>query len=220
MKWHELALPWQVAFSEAWNAFCNGAFPVGAAVVNSSGLIVASGRNTVRGSKPSDGSLHGNKLGHAEINALLRISEHQHTDYQHFTLYTTMEPCPLCFGALVMSKLRRCVYASRDSIAGCASLAQATPYLEQRKLLFVGPDAHLEIFQVALLVAFMLLHRVDEAPKFAAAWTRHCPEGVELGKNPSLGGILSGAKGGNLPASHVFNQLTSFICHVKREIKL
>ncbi len=207
MNWNNLLSPWQIAFREAWTAFCSDAFPVGAAVVNPSGVVVAAGRNTVRGLKPTTGFLHGNKLGHAEINALLQINERQYPDYQQFTLFSTAEPCPLCLGAMVMSKLRKCCYAARDPIAGSAGLATASDYLARRELQFIGPEADLEILQIALLSAFMLEHRPSEVPRFVGSWNQYCPKGTDLGQRLFRNGSFFQWKMGQTPVEKIFDEL-------------
>ena len=43
------------------------------------------------------------------------------------TLYVTLEPCPMCAGALLMSRLGRCVFAAADPEAGCCGSVYDLP---------------------------------------------------------------------------------------------
>ena len=88
-----------------------GEVPIGAVIVDKDGNIVAGGRN-MRESKK-------NALYHAEIIAIDRackkLNAWRLTDC---TLYVTMEPCPMCAGAIVNSRIKRVVYGCFDKKAG------------------------------------------------------------------------------------------------------
>ena len=83
-----------------------GEVPVGAVVVHS-GEIVGRGQNRqIRDSDPTS---------HAEIVAL-REAAHAAGEFRlrGATMYSTLEPCAMCAGALVTARVRRLVFASRD----------------------------------------------------------------------------------------------------------
>lgn len=88
----------------------DGEVPIGAVVVKD-GQIIATGRNMREKSK--------NALLHAELVAIKRackkLDAWRLTDC---TLYVTMEPCPMCAGAVVNSRIKRVVYGCRDQKAG------------------------------------------------------------------------------------------------------
>jgi tRNA(adenine34) deaminase len=93
-----------------------GEVPVGAVVVDGAGEVVARAHNTKE--------TNGDPLGHAEILALrqasVRVGGWRLSDC---TLYVTLEPCAMCAGALVHSRVRRLVFATEDPKAGfCGSL--------------------------------------------------------------------------------------------------
>ena len=93
-----------------------GEVPVGAVVVDGTGQVVARAHNTKE--------TNGDPLGHAEILALrqasVRVGGWRLSDC---TLYVTLEPCAMCAGALVHSRVRRLVFATEDPKAGfCGSL--------------------------------------------------------------------------------------------------
>ena len=100
----------RAALAEASVAVSEGEVPVGAVVV-ASGKIVASGRNcSVAMSDPT---------GHAEIVALRAAGKssgnHRLLDA---TLYVTLEPCVMCTGAIVQSRIKRVVFGAYDKKAG------------------------------------------------------------------------------------------------------
>lgn len=89
-----------------------GEVPVGAVVVKE-GVIVGEGWN--RPISTND------PTAHAEIVALREAAERL-TTYRLLdtTLYVTLEPCPMCAGAMVHSRVKRLVYAATDPRAGAA----------------------------------------------------------------------------------------------------
>ena len=108
-RWMERAL------DQARAAERLGEVPVGAVVVRS-GEIVASGHNlTHTGGDPS---------AHAEMLAIRRAAEALgHWRLLGCTLYVTLEPCAMCAGVIVLSRIPRVVFAAHDPKAGmCGSL--------------------------------------------------------------------------------------------------
>lgn len=152
MIWETLAPPWQAALEMAWEAYCAGTIPIGAVIVNSEGEVVARGRNRILDTFAPDGQIYNDMLAHAEINALLSLKMDQE-ERHGASLYTTMEPCPLCMGAFYMSSVRRLHFAARDPYAGSTNLLGATPYLSRKPIKISGPfNAALEIGLIAMMV--------------------------------------------------------------------
>lgn len=98
------------ALAEAEAARDDGEVPVGALVILD-GTVIARGRNAVI--KSSD------PTAHAEIVAL-REAAHSIGNYRltGATMYSTIEPCAMCAGALVHARIARLVYGAKDPKAG------------------------------------------------------------------------------------------------------
>ena len=99
-----------VAIEEARHAAAQGDVPVGAVLV-CDGSIVAQTHNTKEACN--------NALGHAEINAINkacnRLGRWRLSDC---TLYVTLEPCPMCTGAILSARIPRVVIGAKDAVAG------------------------------------------------------------------------------------------------------
>ena len=99
------------ALALAAEAAAEGEVPVGCVVVSSDGRIVGRGRNRREKGK--------NALYHAEIEA---IDEACRTlggwRLPSSTLYVTLEPCPMCAGAIINARVARVVYGADDMKAG------------------------------------------------------------------------------------------------------
>ena len=100
------------ALDEACAAAAQGEVPVGAIVV-CDGVIVGRGHNQ----RESDRD----PLAHAELLALRRAAAAlDRWRLSGCTLYVTLEPCPMCAGAVVSARVARLVYGARDPRAGAA----------------------------------------------------------------------------------------------------
>ncbi|MGV9319487.1 tRNA adenosine(34) deaminase TadA [Streptomyces sp. NPDC003660] len=110
--------PWRpamrLALAEAGRAALGGDVPVGAVVLGPDGT-------TVLGAGHNEREATGDPTAHAEVLALRRaaavLGEWRLTGC---TLVVTLEPCTMCAGALVQSRVDRVVYGARDDKAGAA----------------------------------------------------------------------------------------------------
>ena len=106
----------ELAIAEARAAEAAGEVPVGAVVVSAAGEVIARGGNRVlRSSDPT---------AHAEIVAL-RAAGVALRNYRLVgcTLYSTLEPCAMCAGAILHARIARLVFATADPKAGaCGSV--------------------------------------------------------------------------------------------------
>jgi tRNA(adenine34) deaminase len=105
-----------LALEQAQAAWRIGEVPVGAVVVDAQGQVLGAGCNrTIIDSDPT---------AHAEIVALRAAAKHLH-NYRlpGVTLYVTLEPCVMCIGAMLHSRLARVVYGASDPKTGaCGSV--------------------------------------------------------------------------------------------------
>lgn len=178
--WADLSKPWQESFKQAWSSYCKGSFPIGAVVVDKKDQIIAKGRNKVYEKEIEFGQISNNKIAHAEINAILMLNTHDRDEVKNYTLYSTMEPCPLCFGATIMSGIKEIKFAARDRVAGATGLNQGNDYIASKALNIEGPDLELEFVQIVLKTDF-ILRRGLFVERLLNAWKLDCPHGIDLG---------------------------------------
>jgi len=104
------------ALKEAEKALEAGDFPVGCVLVKS-GSVLASGR---RLNTEGDDA---NELDHAEIMALRSLlSIHSHVSLDTVVVYSTMEPCLMCFTTMLLSGIRSFVWGYEDVMGGGMNL--------------------------------------------------------------------------------------------------
>jgi tRNA(adenine34) deaminase len=106
--WRE---PMRIALAEARAALATGDVPIGAVVLGPSGTVIGRGRN-VR-------EAEADPTGHAEVVAL-RAAARARGEWRlgGCTLVVTLEPCTMCAGAAVLSRLDRVVFGAYDPKAG------------------------------------------------------------------------------------------------------
>ncbi len=109
----------RAALEEARKALDAGEVPVGA-VVACDGEIIARAHN--------EREALCDPTAHAEVLALRRAAKKLgRRRLSGCTLYVTLEPCPMCAGAIVMSEPDRVIYGAYDAQAGCAGSVYALP---------------------------------------------------------------------------------------------
>ena len=154
--WDALEEPWRVCLALSWRAYGAGTIPVGAALVDGGGAVVAEGRNRVYEPTGPEGQIANSLLAHAEVNALVGLDPERR--YEDHVLYTALEPCLLCVGATVMATVGRVRYAGADPYGGGdGGLVGGNPHIERLPLQFEGPrDDAFGVLASALLSAFYL----------------------------------------------------------------
>lgn len=111
----EHAVFMQVALEQARQALARGEFPVGCVLVQGGRVLVSGAREGSRAPQP-------NEVDHAEVVALRRYYAISNSLPQGpITAYSTMEPCLMCFGALLLARIDTIVYAYEDVMGGATS---------------------------------------------------------------------------------------------------
>ncbi|MGB9906365.1 MAG: tRNA adenosine(34) deaminase TadA [Candidatus Saccharicenans sp.] len=120
----------QLALDEARKAAGRGEVPVGAVLVEGQQLLARGHNRPLAAADPT---------AHAEI-VVLRRAARKAGNYRlpGSTLYVTVEPCPMCLGAIIQARVKKLVYATEDPKAGAVvsrlkfNLAAANHRLEIR----------------------------------------------------------------------------------------
>ena len=101
----------QMAIEEAEKAAAKGEVPIGAVIVHQ-GEVIARAHNLRETSQ--------NAVTHAELLAIQEACQKLGSwRLEDTNLYVTLEPCPMCAGAILQSRIPRVIYGARDAKAGC-----------------------------------------------------------------------------------------------------
>lgn len=106
----------RLALAEAEKAYAAGEIPVGCVIADESGNIIAAGQNTRERLRSA--------LGHAEIAAIDAACKAR-GDWRldGCTIYVTVEPCPMCAGAIINARIPCVVFGAREENFGsCGSV--------------------------------------------------------------------------------------------------
>lgn len=107
----------RIALEEAKKAYTRGDVPVGAVIARGDEIIATAYNERETSFDPT---------AHAEILALRRAASLLRTRrLDGCTLYVTLEPCPMCAGAIVLARPDAVVYGAADSAAGCTGSVYA-----------------------------------------------------------------------------------------------
>jgi tRNA(Arg) A34 adenosine deaminase TadA len=207
LKWSELPLPWQECWEEGWASCRAGSMFIGAVVTDGEGRGVARGRNHLNDCDALPFQVRHNQLAHAELNALLWLSP-KPADVHTYHIYSLLEPCPMCMGAIYMSGVRAVHYAARDPWAGSADILGKTLYLSRKPLkIFVPDQPELEQAVVAMGVSRDLLYQRPEFPPYDEALRAAYPQAVALGRRLAAEQLPLRWRAEGWDAGQVFDQL-------------
>jgi len=136
------------ALEHAQEALHHNEFPVGCVLVHDQSII-ASGKR--------EGSLENNETDHAEINAIKNLIQYEKSNNlsiprDKIILYCTLEPCLMCFAALLIHDIRHIVYAYEDVMGGGTKIdLQSLPCLYKDRPVTILPgimrEKSLKLFQ-------------------------------------------------------------------------
>ncbi len=138
----------RLALQQARQALADNEFPVGA-------VIVAGDEPVAFGKRENSRNETANELDHAEIVALRDLlGRRPDIDRQSLTVYSTMEPCLMCYSTMLLNGIRTFVYGYEDAMGGgtTVELAHLTPLYqamepEVRILPHVLRQESLELFK-------------------------------------------------------------------------
>jgi tRNA(adenine34) deaminase len=147
-----------LAYNQAIDAWREDEVPIGA-VIEIGGEVVAAAHNRVEGAK--------DPTAHAEMIALTQAAARV-GDWRldGATVFVTKEPCPMCSGALLMSRVKRVCYAVSDPKMGCLGGAANLNDLPQVNHHFeITAGGVMEADCREIVQAFFRLRRAGEPPE-------------------------------------------------------
>jgi len=111
-----------------------GNLPVGS-IITLGDKVVAEGKNAIWVPRYDE-------TRHAEMEALRTVSPDLWQSSSEMSLYTTLEPCLMCFGSILLHGIRRIVFGASDSFGGASSVLSNLPPFFQEKMAqtkWIGP---------------------------------------------------------------------------------
>ncbi|MBP9738383.1 nucleoside deaminase [Candidatus Saccharibacteria bacterium] len=143
----------RLAIEEGKSATNQGNWPIGCVIVLD-GLVVAKGHNLVYSTD--------NRLAHAELIALEAAQPYIFKRLGEAIMYTTYEPCPMCFGAALNARLKKVVYGVDLNGSGAVHLKDQLPEL------YIGGEYNTEFISGVLADECELLYQEGEVAVLSA----------------------------------------------------
>ncbi|MCP4395912.1 MAG: nucleoside deaminase [bacterium] len=138
-----------------------GSLAIAAVITDTDGTIVSRGRNQLFDDEASCNTLRNTLVSHAEINALANLPN-EYRNAKDLSLFTTVEPCPMCMGALAMSHIRNISVASKDRYAGATRLLEKDWYLSQKNFRVSFQNSEIEkTFTILHFVSLMVNRKLE-----------------------------------------------------------
>jgi tRNA(Arg) A34 adenosine deaminase TadA len=193
----------------AWQAHCSGNVGVGAVLTDSTGVIVATGRNRVLDADAPSGRLHSTYLAHAEMDVLAQLP---HGDYPDHTLWSTLEPCLMCASAVVLSHVGTVRYAAADPLwSGIDRLPVLNAQVARRWPVRCGPlPGPVGAFCGLLPLVWAVREKADGV--VARAYAEHDPPLLALGRRLVSDGTLDDLLGASI--EEVMERVWPELCDV------
>ena len=123
---------WERCLELALVSMSHRSLAIAAVITTAEGRVLAWGRNQLYDASESGNKIVNNPIAHAEVNAIANLPVENRND-PGLTLYTTLEPCPMCMGAITMARIRTLVIAARDTWAGSTNLTKFSPYIASKQ---------------------------------------------------------------------------------------
>lgn len=118
----------ELALKEASKALDEDTYPIGAVIVDGNYNLIAKGRNRVHTQQDA--------TAHAEIDAIRNAGQsifNAKIRREKFTIYTTLEPCPMCTGGILFANFQRVVWLLNDDMGfGGYNKIQDTKVFDQK----------------------------------------------------------------------------------------
>lgn len=103
------------AIAEAEKSLTEGGIPIGAVLVKDDEIISRGHNRLIQ---------NGSVLLHAEMDAIENAGRLNHEDYVKCTLYTTLSPCPMCSGAVILYNIPKVVIGENTTLMGAEGLLE------------------------------------------------------------------------------------------------
>lgn len=129
MRYQELDTYWKRIFYLEWISLCKGSKAIAAILVSTEGEIISEGRNKI-----GEAIIPNPRVSHAEVEAIRNLDIKKYPNVKEYTLYTALEPCPMCMGTIVMGGIRNVVIGAKDAYGGAMDLLSHSDFLKRKNI--------------------------------------------------------------------------------------
>lgn len=204
--WNDLSKEWQKTFEQAWIAFQNGSIPIGAIITDISGNIIIAGRN-----ETCERHFPNKRTAHAEMYCVRNLDIEKHFDLSEYHLYTTMEPCPMCMGTIVMGGIRKLHVAAKDKYCGALHYINYDPFMQSKKMEVHLEEGELEAVQLAQQGYHELRRYNGVMSNVLKQFQKDCPKSIEVALRMYQKRYLDKCVENNVPYCEVYDSICKLL---------
>jgi len=132
---------WNTCLDLAIEGFNKGSMAIASVITDSNWKIIGKGRNCLGENNPD--MISNSSVAHAEINAIDNIKVESLIG-NGLKIFTTVEPCPMCLGAIAMSKVREVYIGSKDPHAGSLKYLNDNEYIKNKNITYKFSEGIIE----------------------------------------------------------------------------
>ena len=129
MKYDELDRYWQRIFKLEWISLCERSKAIAAIIIDADGNVISEGRNKI-----GENHIPNPRVQHAEVEAIRNLDIEKKPYVKTYTLFTSLEPCPMCMGTIVMGGIRNVVIGTHDQLGGAMGLIEHSNFLKSKNI--------------------------------------------------------------------------------------
>lgn len=204
--WCDLSKEWQMAFEEAWISFKGGSIPIGAIITDEDGNVLMTGRN-----ESGEERYPNHRVAHAEASCVRNLDIEKYPNLSEYHLYTTMEPCPMCMGTIVMGGIRKVHVAAKDRWCGALHYVEDDPYMKAKGMHIYVEEDEMEAVQLTQQTYHGLCNDNGQLNKVTKAFQQDCPKAIELAQKLYEERYLHKCLENNMPYSQVYDRLCEML---------
>ena len=200
--WKDLPEQWKAVFCEAWDAMKSGSVPSGAVIYDREGNLLAESHNGFKNTNVNP------YTSHSCINAINQLSLRNVESNSGLTIYSSMEPCFMCLGAIAISNIKEIHSASRDLFYGATHHLYDDAALIAKNISFHSESGDIEFFQI-VLQSYFEVKRVSErnSPHALECYRRTNSSAVKLAEKLYLRRTLQQMSYQDHPCSEVYDMI-------------
>jgi tRNA(adenine34) deaminase len=178
----------------AWAGYQQDCVPIGAAITDPAGVIVAEARNRLRDETTQPGQLSNSRVAHAEVNALAQLPAADSGGNAGYRLTSSVEPCCLCMGAVIVSGIGALSYLWADAYAGATTcMTLGNPQARRRRVEIAGPGDEAAERLSGLLIFCHYLYVRPSTPDVFRIFVQADPGLNALARTPDVASLVTSA---------------------------
>jgi len=175
--WNDLSVEWKKTLEQAWIAFQHGSLPIGAIITDGEGNVIIAGRN-----ETCENHYPNRRTAHAEMACIRNLDIEKYPNFYEYHLYTTMEPCPMCMGTIVMGGIRKIHVAAKDRYCGALHYVKYDPYMQSKRMQIYLEEGELEAVQLVQQGYHEFRREKGKESNVVKEFALDCPEAIALAR--------------------------------------